>query len=224
MRHVKIGVPQGSILGPLLFILFINDLPSQLSHSDSTLFADDTTILTTGSSTQELNVKLNLVANDLSTWTQQNRMVANTSKTKTMLIHSIQELRNAPDRSLTISLNGNELEQVKQAKVLGVTLDNNLTWTKHIDNLCSIINSRLALLRRIKPFLTKDCALRFYNTCIHANIIYCSVTWGNYSKTHLLKILRLQKRAARIILDADYSTPSVLLFSEIKIIPIFNLI
>ena len=74
MRPVKICVPQGSILGPLLFILFINDLPSQLSHSESTMFADDTTVLT-GSSIHDLNVKLNLVAQDLSTWTQQNRMV-----------------------------------------------------------------------------------------------------------------------------------------------------
>ena len=88
MRPVKIGVPQGSILGPLLFILFINDLPSQLSHSESTMFADDTTVLTEGSSIHDLNVKLNLVAQDLSTWTQQNRMVTNTLKTKTMLIHS----------------------------------------------------------------------------------------------------------------------------------------
>ena len=94
MRPVKIGVPQGSILGPLLFILFINDLPSQLSHSESTMFADDTTVLTEGSSIHDLNVKLNLVAQDLSTWTQQNRMVTNTLKTKTMLIHSPQQLKN----------------------------------------------------------------------------------------------------------------------------------
>ena len=224
MRPVKVGVPQGSILGPLLFILFINDLPSQLSHSESTMFADDTTVLTEGSSIHDLNVKLNLVAQDLSTWTQQNRMVTNTLKTKTMLIHSPQQLKNTSDRSLSVTLNGNILAQVKQAKVLGLTLDEFLIWTKHIDNLCSTINSRLALLRRIKPFLTKDCALRFYNSCINSSLIYCSVTWGNCSKTLLLRILRLQKRAARIILHADFSTPSVLLFSQIRIIPIFDLV
>ena len=107
---------------------------------------------------------------------------------------------------------------------MGLTLDEFLIWTKHIDNLCSTINSRLALLRRIKPFLTKDCALRFYNSCINSSLIYCSVTWGSCPKTLLLRILRLQKRAARIILDADFSTPSVLLFSQIRIIPIFDLV
>jgi hypothetical protein len=120
MRPVKIGVPQGSIPGPLLFILFINDLPSQLSHSESTMFADDTTVLTEGSSIHDLNVKLNLVAQDLSTWTQQNRMVTNTLKTKTMLIHSPQQLKNTSDRSLSVILNGNMLAQVKQAKVFNL--------------------------------------------------------------------------------------------------------
>ena len=138
-------------------------------------------------------------------------MVTNTLKTKTMLIHSPQQLKNTSDRSLSVTLNGNILAQVKQAKVLGLTLDEFL--------IC-----RLALLRRIKPFLTKDCALRFYNSCINSSLIYCSVTWGNCSKTLLLRILRLQKRAARIILHADFSTPSVLLFSQIRIIPIFDLV
>ena len=101
MRPVKIGVPQGSILGHLLFIGHLLGHPSQLSHSESTMFADDTPVLTEGSSIHDLNVKLNLVAQDLSTWTQQNRMVTNTLKTKTMLIHSPQQLKNTSDRSLS---------------------------------------------------------------------------------------------------------------------------
>ena len=142
-----------------------------------------------------------------------------------MLIHSPQQLKNTSDRSLSVILNGNMLAQVKQAKVLGLTLDEFLIWTKHIDNMCSTINSRLALLiRRIKPPLTKDCALRFYNSCINSSLIYFSVTWRNCPKTHLLRIPRPQKRAARIILDADFSTPSVLLFSQNRIIPIFDLV
>jgi retron-type reverse transcriptase len=119
MRPVKIGVPQGSILGPLLFILFINDLPSQLSHSESTMFADDTTVLTKGSSIHDLNVKLNLVAQYLSTWTQQNQMVTNTLKTKTMLIHSPQQLKNTSDRSLSVILNGNMLFTGEASKSVG---------------------------------------------------------------------------------------------------------
>ena len=117
---------------PSFYLIFFNDLPSQLSHSESTMFADDTTVLTKGSSIHDLNVKLNLVAQDLSTWTQQNRMVTNTLKTKTMLIHSPQQLKNTSDRSLSVTLNGNILAQVKQAKVLGLTLDKFLIWTKHI--------------------------------------------------------------------------------------------
>ena len=95
---------------------------------------NDTTVLTEGSSIHDLNVKLNLVAQDLSTWTQQNRMVTNTLKTMTMLIHSPQQLKNTSDRSLSATINGNILAQVKQAKVLGLTLDEFLIWTKHLFN------------------------------------------------------------------------------------------
>ena len=130
-----------------------------------------------------------------------------------MLIHSPQQL-NTSDRSLSVVLNGNMLAQVKQAKVLGLTLDKFLIWTKHIDNLCITINSRLALLRRIKPFLTKDCALRIYNSCINSKsyLLLCNLI----EKT-------AQKHPAHITLDTDFSTPSVLL-SQIQIIPIFDLV
>ena len=107
---------------------------------------------------------------------------------------------------------------------LCVTLDCHLTWEKHIENICSIVNSRLSLLRRIKPFLNHHCALRFFNSCIHNLFIYCSSTWGNCSNYLLSRLLLLQKRAARLLLDADYSQSSVSLFSKLKWLPIFDLI
>ena len=95
------------------------------------------------------------------------------------------------------------------------------TITKALDTreawctTCSILNSRLSLLRRIKPFLNHHCALRFFNSCIYNLYIYRSIAWGNCSN-YLSRLLFLQKRAARLLLDADFSQPSVSLFSKLK--------
>ena len=105
--------------------------------------------------------------------------------------------------------NGKLIEQVKHAKLLGVTLDCHLTWEKHIESTCLIVYSRLSLLSKIKPSLNRHCALRFFNSCIHNLFIYCSIAWGNCSNYLLSRLLLLQKRAARLLPDADYSQLSV---------------
>ena len=120
--------------------------------------------------------------------------------------------------------NGKLIEHVEHAKLLGVTPDCHLTWEKHIENTCSIVNSRLSLLRKIKPFLNHHFALSFFNSCIHSLFIYCSSACGNCSNYLLSRLLLLQKRAARLLLDADYSQLSVSLFSKLKWLPIFDLI
>ena len=151
-------------------------------------------------------------------------MALNTPKAKAILITTQQKFHRLNDHSLDVIINGKLIEQVQHAKLVGVTLDCLLTWEKHIENICSIVNSRLSLLRRIKPFLNHHCALRFFNSCIHNLFIYCSSAWGNCSNYLLSRLLLLQKRAARLLLDADFSQPSVSLFSKLKWLPIFNLI
>ena len=87
---------------------------------------------------------------------------------------------------------------------------------------CSIVNSRRSLLRRINPFLNPHCAPRFFNSCIHNLFIYCSSAWGNCSNYLLSRLLLLQKRAARLLLNADFSQPSVSLFSKLKMAAYFR--
>ena len=188
------------------------------------MFADDTSVLQSGSSICDLNTRLNRSASEVSAWANMNKMALNTTKTKSILITTHQKIHFLQDPSLNIIVDGNSIEQVNDAKLLGVTLDCHLTWDKHIKNICSIVKGRLALLRRIKPFLSHNCTLRFYNSCIHNHLIYCSSAWGNCSLSSLTRLLRLQKRAARIILDADFSQSSVSLFSKLKWLPIFHLI
>lgn len=151
-------------------------------------------------------------------------MSLNTTKTKSMVITTWQKRRRLTTSLLNISVNGQSIDQVDQAKMLGVIIDNSFTWEHHVEMISSVISSRLSLLRRIKPFLTSDASLRFYNSCIHNYFTYCSAVWGNCSLQLLLRLLRLQKRAARILLDADYSQRSVSLFSKLHWMPIFHLI
>ena len=120
-------------------------------------------------------------------------------------------------------INGKLIEELQHAKQLVVTPDCLLTWEKHIENICSIVNSRLSLLRRIKPFLNHHCALCFFNSCIQNLFNYCSSAWGNCFNYLLSRLPLLQKHAARLLLDADFSQPSVSLFSKLKWLPIFDL-
>lgn len=140
-------------------------------------------------------------------------MVLNTSKTKSILITTQQKFHRLNDHSLDVMINGKLIEQVQHAKLQYLLL-----------LLIAILNSRLSLLRRIKPFLNHHCALRFFNSCIHNLFIYCSSAWGNCSNYLLSRLLLLRKRAARLLLDADFSQPSVYLFSTLKWLPIFDLI
>ena len=148
----------------------------------------------------ELNARLNLDSSGVFVWASLNDMALNTSNTKSILITTQQKFHRLNDHSLNAMIDVKEIEQVQHGKLLGVTLDCHLTWEKHIDNICSVVNSRLSLLRRIKPFLNHPSAQHFFNSCIHNLFIYRSSAWGNCS-SYLVSRLRLQKRAARLLLD-----------------------
>ena len=216
-KPVTHGVPQGSILGPLLFITFINDLPLHI-ESPLDMYADDSTIHATGKTVEELETKLNNDLLNVHKWCQENRMAVNAEKTKVMLVTTYQKKTRLETNELRVSLSGIELENVVSEKLLGVVIDNQLSWKTHIDKVAKTVSRNIALLRRIKKYLPHDIRLTFYKTFIQPHLDYCNTIWGK--SNHISRIHLLQKMALRIIMDQPKLTHSAPLFKHCDIMPI----
>ena len=172
-QSVNSGVPQGSILGPLLFVLFINDLPLVLQDVNADLYADDTTLHKSSPSVDVLNTSLNIDFHNIIEWCNDNNMILNTEKTKVMLVGS--ERRHAAnDSDIRIKVNENTfITSVETQKLLGVFIDKTLSCDTHIDILCTIIVSRISLMNRLKLFLSSNCLKLYYNSYILSIMDYC---------------------------------------------------
>lgn len=210
-------------MGPLLFLIFINDLPLCVQKTDILLFADDSTLSSFGPTVSSVSEKINFDAQIINEWANSNKMVLHCGKTKSMLVTSKPKLAKH-DCNLRININDSDIEQVSSAKLLGVYLDSTLSWEKHITHLCSVISSRIGLLNRLAKFVPYTLLRMVYNALIFPYFVYCCTVWGSCSSSNLTKLLRLQKRAGRIILGVDRNFPSVSLFMKLHWLPIFDLI
>ena len=143
-RLITHGVPQGSVLGPLLFIIFTNDLPQSVSRSILDIYGDDTTLSTSVavSDLPTLQQRLQNDINKIADWTYGNKMVLNASKTKSLLVTGKRLEKKALDTALKISCNSSEIEQVNSQKLLGAKLDSHLNFTEHIDDICKKVSRR----------------------------------------------------------------------------------
>ena len=182
------------------------------------MFADDTTLSVSGHSIPDVVQNLNTDLAHIATWCQNNCMTINATKTKSMFLSTKVKLSNQILNSTnsTIQVNHSELEQTNTEKLLGVTIDNTLSWNSQVDIILKKCNSLLYLLCRIKKYLSIPVRKLFYNSYILPHLDYCCTVWGNCNADILNKLFKFQKRAARIILNKNTDTPSDELFNELK--------
>ena len=195
------GVPQGTVLGPLLFGLFINDLP--LSISDPCvmcdLFADDSTLHCSGKKLSHVQNSLQHSLHDVANWCSLNEMVIHPGKTKCMAIAARQKHQTEP-LTLSLVLDNNPLEQIRSHKVLGVFIDDKLRWENHINFLSKKLARSVFLLNRLTPYLDSNARKMFFHAHCLSHINYSSIVWGGAAQHHLAKLNSVYKRAVKIIL------------------------
>ena len=215
--YVPIGVPQGSVLGPVLFSLFVNDINCHVYPSAVNLYADDTLLYSVGNSCKEASDKLQMSLDEICKWYSGNRLALNENKSKCMLITSKHRTR-LDDNQIDVNINGTNIEQVRTVKYLGVTIDENLTWNDHISALCKNLGFKISTLSRIKNMVTPEMLKTVYNSIIQPTIDYAITVWGHTSAENLSKIQRLQNKAARIICNNfDYiNTRGIDLVKQLK--------
>ena len=199
---LKCGVPQGTILGPLLFLLYINDLPNCLSNKPR-MYADDTHLTYAGSNLENVQFCLNEDLANVFNWLQANKLTLNMTKTEFMLIGSRQRL-NTLTASPTIRMTNTQVSQVTATKSLGVIIDDKLDWHSHIEKLTKKIASGIGALKRIRYLIPASTLHLIYQALVKPLFDYCDIVWGNCGKTLRDKLQKLQNRAARVLTFSNY--------------------
>ena len=212
---VVYGVPQGSVLGPLLFLLYINDIVNCSTDGEFVLYADDTNIFVVGPSKAEVFRKANAVIKRVQSYMLSNLLHINTTKCHYMYfkpnIHSRNICaRSQPfDQDCKLYLNGSIIKQVSTVKFLGVTIDENLTWTPHLENLKKKLSCSQGVLYRIKDSIPKSLHKTLYHSLFESHLIYGISVWGAQSHTVLHDLFTLQKHCIRTLFGNHHAKQKI---------------
>ena len=216
-KVVNIGVPQGSTIGPMFFLIFVNDMKACTILLELIQFADDTTLIFSCKNFTELKNTLESEVIKVIEWLETNKLILNLSKTHFMLFSF---KRNIP--KLPVMINGTELEEKTVTNFLGVQVDNKLTWKAHISHICSKVTKSIAILRLVRSTFPKRILKMIYMSLVYTYIDYCNLIWGSADPYNIKPLFILQKKAIRIINLTGYLEHTEPLFKKSKLLTVYQ--
>lgn len=217
MFDTTIGVPQGSNLGPILFLLYINDLPLYLTTGKTIMYADDTSVIVSAKTINELTLQMNLVLDEFNSWCKKNHLIVNFSKTKYLIF----DRSNCAVTIPTIIYLNQKIEQVYDAKFLGVHIESSFKWSIQIDKICKTLNKVYYFIRKLKEIFDCDTLLNVYYSFAYSAIKYCIILWGHAPES--IRIFRAQKRLLRLIYNFKRRESCRQIFKDKKILTFYGI-
>jgi hypothetical protein len=218
---ISCGVPQGSILGPLLFLLYVNDIFRVSEEIFPIIFADDTNVFLEGRNLTDICNSLCFELKKVSHWLQANKLTLNIKKTQYMCFRSI---RKKIDANHSINIDGEPVTFVNSCKFIGVTLDPYLRWDSHIKVVKAKVAKGIGVLCKAKKYLNFDTLKMLYYSLIYPHFTYCVEVWGNASAIQITPVLKLQKKIIRILTNSSYHAETANLFKNLKILKLSDII
>lgn len=211
-KETQYGVPQGSVLGPILFILYINDLKRILKNCDINLFADDTVIFIASNNATAATEKLNSDLVNLSKWLKYKKLKLNVTKTKCLVVSS----KSCDSQCVHVKIDGETVECVKSIKYLGVVIDDKLTFRDHIDHTVKKIARKYGVLCRLAKDLTQWSLIHLYKTLISPHFDFCPSIIYLANEQQMYRLQKLQNKIMRIILRCNRRTSVRLMLDTLQ--------
>ena len=211
---MKYGVPQGSVLGPLLFLIYINDLHKAIKYSLTHLFADDTNLLVIGSSLKQIQKRINIDLKLLCKWLKANKISLNASKTELIIFR---DPRKKISFDLKIKVDGKKLFLCDSVKYLGILIDCHLNWNAHETALSPKLSRAIGMLSKIRHYVDRNTLMMIYYGIFSSLLMYSSQIWGQ-NKSAITKLQVLQNKAMRVINFKPNRTSATPLFKDCGIL------